>query len=60
MAAIVAAEFAKSSPARVLETIARPRSAFAFTGIAGEGRILLAAGAGVLPWWLLRGGAPIR
>jgi hypothetical protein len=27
----------------MLETIARPRSAFAFTGIEGEGRILLAA-----------------
>jgi helicase len=35
--------FSGQAPARVLETVARPRSAFVFTGIAGEGRILLAA-----------------
>lgn len=29
--------FSGHAPARVLETIARPRNAFAFTGIAGEG-----------------------
>ena len=31
------------APARVFETDARPRNAFAVDGIAGEGRILLAA-----------------
>jgi len=35
--------FSGQAPARVLETAARPRNAFAFTGIFGEGRILLAA-----------------
>lgn len=35
--------FSGQAPARVLETAARPRSAFALTGIYGEGRILLAA-----------------
>jgi helicase len=35
--------FSGQAPARVLETAARPRSAFALTGIHGEGRILLAA-----------------
>lgn len=35
--------FSGHAPARVLETAARPRSAFALTGIYGEGRILLAA-----------------
>jgi len=35
--------FSGQAPARVLETIARPRSAFALNGIFGEGRILLAA-----------------
>jgi len=35
--------FSGQAPARVLETIASPRSALVFTGIAGEGRILLAA-----------------
>jgi len=35
--------FSGQAPARVLETVARPRSAFALTGVYGEGRILLAA-----------------
>ena len=35
--------FSGQAPARVFETDARPRSAFALDGIAGEGRILLAA-----------------
>lgn len=35
--------FSGQAPARVLETTARPRNAFALTGICGEGRILLAA-----------------
>jgi len=35
--------FSGQAPARVLETTARPRSAFALSGIVGEGRILLAA-----------------
>jgi replicative superfamily II helicase len=35
--------FSGQAPARVLETAARPRNAFALTGIHGEGRILLAA-----------------
>lgn len=35
--------FSGQAPARVLETMARPRNAFALTGIYGEGRILLAA-----------------
>ena len=35
--------FSGQAPARVLETAARPRNAFALTGIYGEGRILLAA-----------------
>jgi len=35
--------FSGQAPARVLDTIARPRNAFALTGIFGEGRILLAA-----------------
>ncbi|MDO9178707.1 MAG: DEAD/DEAH box helicase [Agitococcus sp.] len=35
--------FSGHAPARVLETVARPRSAFALTDIHGEGRILLAA-----------------
>ncbi|MDN7671081.1 caspase family protein [Burkholderia oklahomensis] len=35
--------FSGQAPARVLETAARPRSAFALTDIYGEGRILLAA-----------------
>lgn len=35
--------FSGQAPARVLETVGRPRSAFALAGIAGEGRILLAA-----------------
>ena len=35
--------FSGQAPARVLETAARPRSAFALTGFYGEGRILLAA-----------------
>lgn len=35
--------FSGQAPARVLDTVARPRSAFALTGIFGEGRILVAA-----------------
>jgi hypothetical protein len=35
--------FSGQAPARVLETAARPRSAFALKGVYGEGRILLAA-----------------
>ncbi|MGC2087062.1 MAG: caspase family protein [Bradyrhizobium sp.] len=35
--------FSGHAPARVIETSATPRSAFALTGIFGEGRILLAA-----------------
>ncbi|WP_298193848.1 DEAD/DEAH box helicase [Metallibacterium sp.] len=35
--------FSGQAPARVLDTVARPRNAFALTGIFGEGRILLAA-----------------
>ena len=35
--------FSGQAPARVLESAARPRSAFALTGVYGEGRILLAA-----------------
>lgn len=35
--------FSGQAPARVLETVARPRNAFSLTGIYGEGRILLAA-----------------
>jgi replicative superfamily II helicase len=35
--------FSGQAPARVLETAARPRNAFALAGIYGEGRILLAA-----------------
>ena len=35
--------FSGQAPARVFETEAQPRSAFALDGIAGEGRILLAA-----------------
>lgn len=35
--------FSGQAPARVLDVIGRPRSAFALTGIYGEGRILLAA-----------------
>lgn len=35
--------FSGQAPARVLETEARPRNAFALTGVYGEGRILLAA-----------------
>ena len=35
--------FSGHAPARVLETAAKPRNAFALTGIFGEGRILLAA-----------------
>jgi len=35
--------FSGQAPARVLEMAARPRNAFALTGIYGEGRILLAA-----------------
>ena len=35
--------FSGQTPARVLETAARPRNAFALTGVYGEGRILLAA-----------------
>ena len=35
--------FSGQAPARVLDMIARPRSAFVFTDIAGEGRILIAA-----------------
>ena len=35
--------FSGQAPARVLEGVARARSAFAFNGIYGEGRILLAA-----------------
>ena len=35
--------FSGHAPARVLEMEARPRSAFALTGVYGEGRILLAA-----------------
>ena len=35
--------FSGHAPARVLETDVRPRSAFALTGVYGEGRILLAA-----------------
>ena len=37
------AVFSGQAPARVFETEARPRNAFALTGVAGEGRILLAA-----------------
>ena len=35
--------FSGQAPARVLEVEARPRNAFALTGVYGEGRILLAA-----------------
>lgn len=35
--------FSGHAPARVLENVARPRNAFAFSGIDGDGRILLAA-----------------
>lgn len=35
--------FSGQAPARVLDTIARPRNAFVLTGIFAEGRILLAA-----------------
>ena len=35
--------FSGQAPARVFKTEARPRNAFALTGFAGEGRILLAA-----------------
>jgi len=35
--------FSGQAPARVLEIVARPRNAFALTGIYGEGRVLLAA-----------------
>jgi helicase len=35
--------FSGQAPARVLETDARPRNAFALTGVHGEGRILLSA-----------------
>lgn len=35
--------FSGQAPARVLESAARPRNAFAFSGIYGEGRVLLAA-----------------
>lgn len=35
--------FSGQAPARVIETAAMPRNAFAFAGIHGEGRILLAA-----------------
>lgn len=35
--------FSGQAPARVLETQARPRNAFVFTDIHGEGRVLLAA-----------------
>lgn len=35
--------FSGQAPARILETAARPRNAFVFSGIYGEGRILLAA-----------------
>ena len=35
--------FSGQAPARVFETESRPRNAFTFTGVAGEGRILLAA-----------------
>ncbi|UQO35314.1 caspase family protein [Burkholderia cepacia] len=35
--------FSGQAPARVLETAAKPRNAFALTGVYGEGRILLAA-----------------
>ncbi len=35
--------FSGQAPARVLETVGRPRNAFPFSGIYGEGRILLAA-----------------
>lgn len=35
--------FSGQAPARVLETAARPRNAFALAGVYGEGRILLAA-----------------
>ena len=35
--------FSGQAPARVFETEARPRNAFALDGVAGEGRILLAA-----------------
>jgi replicative superfamily II helicase len=35
--------FSGQAPARVLETAARPRNAFALAGVYGEGRIILAA-----------------
>ncbi|NHR07906.1 DEAD/DEAH box helicase [Chromobacterium haemolyticum] len=35
--------FSGQAPARVIETVARPRNAFALAGVYGEGRILLAA-----------------
>ncbi|WP_137390417.1 DEAD/DEAH box helicase [Rhodoligotrophos defluvii] len=35
--------FSGQAPARVFETVARPRNAFALAGVYGEGRILLAA-----------------
>lgn len=35
--------FSGQAPARVLETVGRPRNALALTGVYGEGRILLAA-----------------
>jgi helicase len=43
--------FSGQTPARVLEVDARPRNVFAFTGIYGEGRILLAACAANEPAW---------
>ena len=43
--------FSGQAPARVFETVARPRNALAFTGVAGEGRILLAACATDEPAW---------
>jgi hypothetical protein len=47
--------FSGQAPARVLETVARPRNAFAFSGIYGEGRILLAACAANEAAWEQRG-----
>ena len=43
--------FSGQTPARVLQVDARPRNVFAFTGIYGEGRILLAACAANEPAW---------
>ena len=43
--------FSGQAPARVFETEVRPRNAFALSGVAGEGRILLAACAATEAAW---------